>query len=135
MKKLFIASFLMFLLGSFLFAESYTVKAIRGANGNNGFAKVKQAGQAVAITIGQELTDEDQVVLIKGNYIELDNGYFIYESGLVKDTVTNKRRLQKIKRITTSTIAPATEGTKKGVVTAASRASDTKEDFEWDEGE
>ena len=133
MKKLFIASFLMFLLGSFLFAESYTVKAIRGANGNNGFAKVKQAGQAVAITIGQELTDEDQVVLIKGNYIELDNGNFIYDSGLVKNTIVNKKRFKKGKKVDNPTIAPATKGTKKVVVTAASRASDAKEDFEWDE--
>ena len=131
MKKLFMVSFLI-LLGGLLLAESYTVKAIKGANGHDGLAKVRQVG---AITVGQELSDEDYIMLMKGNYIELDNGYFIYESGLVKDTVTNKRRLQKIKRITTSTVAPAIEGTKKGVVTAASRASDTKEDFEWDEGE
>ena len=131
MKKLFVVSFLI-LLGSLLFAESYTVKAIKGANGHEGLAKVRQVG---AITVGQELADEDYVVLMKGNYIELDNGYFIYDSGLVKDTVTNKRRLQKGRIIAASAVAPAIESTRKGVATAASRASDAKEDFEWDDGE
>ena len=73
MKKTFVIAFLM-LLGSLLFANSYTVKAIKGANGNQGLAKVRQVG---AITIGQELEEDDYVVLMKGNYIELDNGYFI----------------------------------------------------------
>lgn len=132
MKKLFVVAFLM-LFGSLLFANSYTVKAIKGANGNIGLAKIRQVG---AITIGQELEDDDYVVLMKGNYIELDNGYFIYDSGLVKDTVTNKRRILKnAKIVKASNIAAPIESTRKGVATAASRASEAKEDFDWDDGE
>lgn len=130
MKKLFVIAFLM-LFGSLLFADSYTVKAVKGANGNKGLAKIRQVG---AIAIGQELEENDYVVLMKGNYIELDNGYFIYDSGLVKDTVTNKRRILKnAKIVKASEIAGPVESTRKGVATAASRASEAKEDFEWDE--
>lgn len=129
MKKLFVIAFLM-LFGSLLFADSYTVKAIKGANGKQGLAKVRQVG---AITIGQELEENDYVVLMKGNYIELDNGYFIYDSGLVKDTVTNKRRISKNVIVKASNIAAPVESTRKGVATAASRASEAKEDFDWDE--
>jgi len=129
MKKLFVIAFLA-LFTSLLFADSYTVKAIKGANGNKGLAKVRQVG---AITTGQEISDDDYVVLMKGNYIELDNGYFIYDSGLVKDTVTNKRRIQKNAIVKASEIAGPVESTRKGVATAASRASEAKEDFDWDE--
>ena len=130
MKKTFVAIFLM-LFSCFLFADSYTVKAIKGANGNKGLAKIRQVG---AITIGQEIEDDDYVILMKGNYIELDNGYFIYDSGLVKDTVTNKRRILKnAKIVKASNIAGPVESTRKGVATAASRASEAKEDFDWDE--
>ena len=119
------------LFGSLLFADSYTVKAIKGANGNKGLAKIRQVG---AITIGQEIEDDDYVVLMKGNFIELDNGYFIYDSGLVKDTVTNKRRILKnAKIVKASNIVAPVESTRKGVATAASRASEAKEDFDWDE--
>lgn len=129
MKKLFVIAFLA-LFTSLLFADSYTVKAIKGANGKQGLAKVRQVG---AITTGQEISDDDYVVLMKGNYIELDNGYFIYDSGLVKDTVTNKRRIQKNAIVKASEIAGPVESTRKGVATAASRASEAKEDFDWDE--
>ena len=129
MKKTFVIAFLM-LFGSLIFANSYTVKTIKGANGNQGLAKVRQVG---AITIGQELEDDDYVVLMIGNYIELDNGYFIYDSGLVKDTVTDKRRILKNAKIVKSNIAAPVESTRKGVATAASRASEAKEDFDWDE--
>lgn len=130
MKKTFVAIFLM-LFSCFLFADSYTVKAIKGANGNKGLAKIRQVG---AITTGQEISDDDYVILMKGNYIELDNGYFIYDSGLVKDTVTNKRRILKnAKIVKASNIAEPVESTRKGVATAASRASEAKEDFDWDE--
>lgn len=130
MKKTFVAIFLV-LFSCFLFADSYTVKAIKGANGNKGLAKIRQVG---AITTGQEISDDDYVILMKGNYIELDNGYFIYDSGLVKDTVTNKRRIQKnAKIVKASNIAGPVESTRKGVATAASRASEAKEDFDWDE--
>jgi hypothetical protein len=130
MKKTFVAIFLM-LFSCFLFADSYTVKAIKGANGNKGLAKIRQVG---AITTGQEISDDDYVILMKGNYIELDNGYFIYDSGLVKDTVTNKRRILKnAKIVKASNIAGPVESTRKGVATAASRASEAKEDFDWDE--
>ncbi len=129
MKKLICFVLLVFMC-YLLCGETYTVVSIRGINGHKGLAKLKQGG---AISIGQELTDNDYVVLKNGNYIELDNSKFIYDEGYVKDVVTDKRRLTKGKIVKASNIAGPVESTRKGVATAASRASDAKEDFDWDE--
>ena len=124
MKK-FLIAILMTMIFS-MYAETYTVIKVSGrAQTTNG-----------AISTGQEL-DGEQLVTIKGfnNYIKLDNNLYIYGPIInkkVKDAV-EKPRLKKGKVVKASEIAPDVEGTRPGVATAASRASDAKEDFEWDE--
>lgn len=45
----------------------------------------------------------------------------------------SRKGLKKQTTVKSTAIAPATKGTNKSVVTAASRASDAKEDFDWAE--
>lgn len=124
MKK-FLITILMTMIFS-MYAEIYTVIKVSGrAQTTNG-----------AISTGQEL-DGEQLVTIKGfnDYIKLDNNLYIYGPIInkkVKDAV-EKPRLKKGKVVRASEIAPDVESTRPGVATAASRASDAKEDFEWDE--
>lgn len=126
MKKilLFGAIFLMSLL---LSAETYTVVQIQGkARSTNGGA----------ISVGQELDDES-VITITGfkDYVKLSDNKFIYgpvSNKKVKDVVS-KQKLKKGKVVSASTVAPASDRSRPGVATAASRASDAKEDFEWEE--
>ena len=124
MKK-FLIAILMTMIFS-VYAETYTVIKVSGrAQTTNG-----------AISTGQEL-DGEQLVTIKGfnDYIKLDNNLYIYGPIInkkVKDTV-EKPRLKKGKVVRASEIAPDVENTRPGVATAASRASEAKEDFEWDE--
>lgn len=126
MKKIILVIMLLFTCS--LFAETYTVKSIKGSNGSNGFANIKGVG---AITIGQELDDNDYIIIKFGNVVYLDNNKCIKKSGYVKDVV-------ELRKISKSTIIKATDiapdgPARKGVATAASRASEAKEDFDWDE--
>lgn len=127
MKKLLMTIFAMF-LGVMLFAQSYTVIRVVGANGGPGIAKMNNIG---SIAVGQELVDTDTIELRRGNYILLDNGLAIYTSGKVKDVV-EKKKLRKVETVK-STIGEAVEKSSKPVATAASRASDAKEDLDWAE--
>ena len=129
MKKTFVVIFLT-IFGCLLFADSYTVKAVKGKNGSMGLAKSERTG---IINIGQELFDEDYINLFSNSYIELDNGCFINESGFVKNTIETKRRLNGVAKLKRSEIADVKEGTSKGTATASTRASEVKEDVEWDE--
>ena len=127
MKKLLMTIFAMF-LGVMLFAQSYTVIRVVGANGGPGIAKMNNLGPVMA---GQELVDTDTVELRRGNYILLDNGLAIYNSGKVKEVVEKKyfKKTPTVKSI----IGEAVEKSSAPVSTAASRASDAKEDLEWAE--
>lgn len=124
MKK-FLIAILMTIIFS-LYAETYTV------------IKVSGRAQTIdgAISTGQELDDE-QFITIKGlyDYIKLDNNLYIYgpiKNKKVKDTV-EKPRLKKDKVSSVKVIAPRIKYSRPGVITAASRASDAKKDFDWDE--
>ena len=127
MKKLLMTIFAMF-LGVMLFAQSYTVIRVVGANGGPGIAKMNNLGPVMA---GQELVDTDTVELRRGNYILLDNGLAIYNSGKVKEVV-EKKHFKKTPTVK-SIIGEAVEKSSAPVSTAASRASDAKEDLEWAE--
>lgn len=91
MKKLLMTVFAMF-LGVILFAQSYTVIRVVGANGGPGIAKMNNLGP---VTTGQELVDTDRVELRRGNYILLDDGKAIYTSGRVGDVVEPRRTTTK----------------------------------------
>ena len=76
-----------------------------------------------------------QVWAASYDYIKLDNNLYIYGPIInkkVKDAV-EKPRLKKDKISSLKVIAPRIKYSRPGVITAASRASDAKEDFEWDE--
>lgn len=123
MKKilLFGAIFLMSLL---LSAETYTVVQIQGkARSTNG-----------AISVGQELDDES-IITITGfkDYVKLSDNKFIYgpvKGKKVKDVVSGPK-IKKGKVVSSGDVAPANDVSRPGVLTAASRASDAKEDFDW----
>ena len=113
---------------SAVFADKYVVEGIRNSTGGNGLAKVNDS----VLSLGYELKDTDYVTLREGYYILLKGGLEINKSGLVKDVVC-KRTLHKSKVVKASNIAPDIERSRPGVATAASRASEAKEDFDWDE--
>lgn len=124
MKKLMLAILMM--LSFSLFAEKYTVLAIHGRAQN----------KMGAISVGQELDDEDVIsVLGISDNIKLDGNKYIFgpfKNKKVKDVISGPK-LKKGKIVKASQVAPDIEKSRPGVATAASRASDAKEDFEWEE--
>lgn len=124
MKKFLIAILMLFSFS--VFAEKYTVLAIHGRAQN----------QMGAISVGQELDDEEVIsVLGFSDNIKLDGNKYIFgpfKNKKVKDVISGPK-LKKGKVVKASDVAPATEKSRPGVATAASRASDAKEDLEWDE--
>ena len=124
MKKLMLAILMM--LSFSLFAEKYTVLAIHGRAQN----------KMGAISVGQELDDEDVIsVLGISDNIKLDGNKYIFgpfKNKKVKDVISGPK-LKKGKIVKASQVAPDIERSRPGVATAASRASDAKEDFEWEE--
>lgn len=120
MKKLaiFISMFFMCFV---ITAETYKISGITGmAKGKDGILKTNSV-----------LTDEDEVVVLKGNIIYLENNLEINKSGKVKDVI-EKRKLKK-KGLTFKKINPSVDNKSINVITASSRASEAKSDFEWEE--
>ncbi len=109
-----------------LSAETYTVVHVQGrAHTSDG-----------AISIGQELDDET-IITINGfkDFIRLNDNKYIYgpvKGKKVKDVVISPK-IKKGKVVSSNDVAPASDVSRPGVATAASRASDAKEDFNWAE--
>lgn len=124
MKKFIFAVLMLFSFS--VFAEKYTVLAIHGRAQN----------QMGAISVGQELDDEDVIsVLGFSDSIKLDGNKYIFgpfKNKKVGDVIQGPK-LKKGKVVKASEVAPAVERSRPDVATAASRASDAKEDLEWDE--
>ncbi len=118
------------LMFSAVFADKYIVEGIKNSTGGNGIAKVNDS----FLSLGYELKDTDYITIKDGYYILLKGGLEINQSGIVKDVVC-KRTLHKSKIVKASKVAPEIDRVRPGVATAASRASEAKEDFDWDEGE
>lgn len=87
MKKIFTIAILF--VCSLLFAESYTITAIIGANGSKGRAK----GKGGALTVGQIISSNDIIKVNNGNVVYLDGDKEIRKSGKVKDVI-EKRKIQ-----------------------------------------
>ena len=125
MKK-FLVAILMTLVFS-LYAETYTVLDI------SGIAKIDGSG---AIVKGQELNEDDYITIVGfKDFVKLDNNLYIYgpvKNKKVKDAVS-KPKLKKGNIVRATQVAPDIEKTQEAVVTAASRASEAKEDFDWAE--
>ena len=136
MKKLFLVLVLL-LAGTFVFAENcYKVLETTGV-----VTYEAKPGEWKDIKIGQELLGIETIKVGLNSILVLED-----EKG-VKRTIKSASRgstenlfiqafrtngLKKAK-IVVSDIPEPKEGTSKGVATASTRASDAKEDFEWDE--
>lgn len=134
MKKILII-LMTFLFAGIVFADSYKVVDVVGKvyTGNN------------LVEIGQILNDEDvlnvrpqakiTLQLIdkteKRTYKQANNKIAVKEAWVM--SAIGKQGLKKGTIASSKEIAPAVESTRKGVATAASRASEAKEDFTWDE--
>lgn len=131
MKK-FLTIIFAFILTATVFAESYKVKEVYG--------KV-MFEDGTRIFEGQELEGEASIKVFPSAYIILvQDGKIRKINSSQKGTVNElyakafkSNGLKKMKIADASHVAPPSEGTRKGVATAASRASEAKEDFEWDE--
>lgn len=131
MKK-FLTIVFAFILTATIFAESYKVKEVYG--------KV-MFEDGTRIFEGQELEGEASIKVFPQSYIILvQDGKLRKINASQKGTVNElyakafkSNGLKKMKIADASNIAPPSEGTRKGVATAASRASEAKEDLEWDE--
>lgn len=130
MKKLLFV--ILFMLSFSLFADEYVVKSVVGKVTVNGCpVEVGQVFQDmdllnVGVQSNVELVVGDQHLIIKamskGTVKDLWIKAHPFKGGLKKQTI-----------VKASNIAPPVESTRKGVATAASRASEAKEDFDWDE--
>ncbi len=137
MKKIF--SFLVILLfAGILFADTYKVESVKGKVfrlddlGNQ--VKIEKnevldSNTILKIGLSSELTLSCNGVKalskIPINAIPIDD-WFVKNRAL-------KGGLKKATVVKASEVAPDVEKSRPGVATAASRASDAKEDFEWDE--
>lgn len=131
MKKIFGLVFV-FILTVSLFATDYKVQSVVGKATING----------CPVEVGQVFQDEDLLnVGVQSNVVLIVGDKHLTIKAMSKGTVKelwtkahpSKDGLKKQTIAKASHIAPASEGTRKGVATAASRASEAKEDFDWEE--
>lgn len=138
MKKLFAFIFSMILLSS-LFATTYTVKTVTGKAKYkvDGVYKEIKAGSVIegeteiniGINSGMELIRED------GKYIKIGSTRIGTLDNICIDVLGTKTGLNKKRTIARADIAAPVDRPREAVATAASRASEAKEDFIWDAGE
>lgn len=137
MKK--ILSFLVVLLFTgILFAESYKVESVKGQI-------FRLDGLGNQIKVEKDETLEPETILKIGLNSELTLSckdvkafskvpeHVISTEAWFSKNKTVKGKIKKATIAKTSSVAPAAEKSRQGVATAASRASEAKEDFTWDE--
>ncbi len=133
-------SILTFVVAAFaslaLFAENYTVKSVTGK------VQYQTGGAMKAVKIGQILPDTATVSTSLNSALVLvstDNRTVTIKA-MKKNTISKLvaegsrgGTLKKGSGVSKSNVAGASSGGDKGVATASSRASEAKEDVEWDE--
>lgn len=133
-------SILVFAVAAFaslaLFAENYTVKSVTGK------VQYQDGGAMKAVSVGQVLPDSATVSTSLNSSLVLtraDNSTVTIKA-MKKNTIAKLvaegaggGTLKKGSGVTKSNVAGASKGGDKGVATASSRASEAKEDVEWDE--
>ncbi len=131
MKK-FLTIVFAFILTATVFAETYKVKEVYGKvmfeDGTRIFEGQELEGEASI-----KVFPQSHIILVQDGKIRKINAS---QNGTVNELYAKAFKsngLKKMKIADASHIAPPSEGTRKGVATAASRASEAKEDFEWDE--
>lgn len=135
MKKLFLVFISMFILTFGSFAATYKILGITGKVFVN---------DTQVIAPGQVLNEEDVLNVRPQASITLQpidgiekrtfkgpNNKITVKDAWIQSAI-GKTGLKKGTIVKASNIAPPSEG-RKGVATAASRASEAKEDFDWDE--
>lgn len=136
MKK-FLAFTLAFILSASLFATTYTVKTVTGKTKYklNGTYKEIKAGDVlegeteinIGINSGMEVIRED------GKYIKIGSTRVGTLDNICIDVLGTKTGLNKKRTIARADIAAPVDRPREAVATAASRASEAKEDFDWEE--
>lgn len=137
MKKFILGTLVLALCG-FLFAENFTVKSVTGT-----VTYEASAGKFVELSVGKVISGSTVIKTSLNSSVELEK-----EDGTtvtVKAVQTGSAEslaaafakapngLKKNPVIKKTDVAGASSGASKGVATASSRASEAKEDLEWDE--
>ena len=136
MKKSIVLVVLAFFMSVSMFAAgSYKVVSVTG---KVTFEAAPETWKNVAV--GQELSASTvlNTSLNSSVVIALDDGKEITIKAMQKGTVDSlvgvaSNKGLKSSKLKSSTIADEVEGTTKGTATASSRASDAKEDLDWDD--
>lgn len=135
MKKFLLSILTLILLLPFAYSETYMVEEVVGnvtyENSNGDFKKV-EVGQMLdefmvvqtSINSSLKLTNQDKSYTIKPKY-----------KGTIKNFIltSTKVTIKKGASLKSSNIAKDNTTTSKSVVTASSRASEAKEDYNWEE--
>lgn len=127
MKKLITFVFVLFACFTIV-AETYRITNIAGSNGGKGIAK---GNDGTFLEIDQILTEDDEIVVLEGSEVYLNNNLKISKSGTVKDNIEKikPKRASLNKKIIKSSV----NNKSSPISTASSRASEAKSDFEWEE--
>lgn len=136
MKKISTFIFISIFASLFAFSNEYSVKSVIG--------KVKYESSPdewQLITEGQTLTDMTVISTGLNSLLVLssDSGDIkikAMQQGSVQELSTGGKKiggLKKSKKINTSAVAQTSYAEKHGIATASSRASEAKNDLEWDD--
>lgn len=137
MKKIF--SFLVILLFTgILFADTYKVESVKGKvfrlDGLGNQVKIEKNDLLESETILKIGVSSELILSCNGvkTLSKTPEHAIPIDDWFVKNR-TPKGKLKKASVVKVSNVAPDVEKSRSGVATAASRASDAKEDFTWDE--
>lgn len=134
MKK-FLSFIFAFVLMTSVFATSYKVVNITGkVFVNNAQVEIEQVldDEDVLNVRPQAAITLQPIDKIEKRTFKSANNHITVKDAWVQSAI-GKGGLKKMKIADASHIAPPSERTREAVATAASRASEAKEDFEWDE--
>lgn len=137
MKKVGLVLLVLLNVCSSIFAVDYTVSEVSG----NVRLFLDKKDNWEKIVVGQTLNSDSFVnvslnstltlLTDKGNKITINSLSKGKLSELISSSSVNG--IKRATRLVATNIAPATNGTSKSVATAASRASEAKEDIDWQE--
>lgn len=135
-KGLLFVVFAVFMTLSVFAANNYKVETVTGK-----VTYEATPGNWKDVTVGQELTDSTVINTgLNSSLVISLNGTQITIKAMQKGALDGlasaaggKKGLKKGPAVAKDTTADASNGSQKGVVTASSRASEAKEDIDWDE--
>ena len=134
MKKIIVMALIFSLFGS-IFASTYKVNSVVGS------VSIETKDGFKSIEVGQEILGVETVKVGINSTLILENEKGVKRTikstskGSADDlfvSAFSSKGLKKAK-IVSSDIPDAVDSSRKGVATASSRASEAKEDFDWDE--